>query len=110
MRRSLSGLQSAQIRRSAGEAVGYVVQNHALVHGRRTGLETKIEVLRLVEPLHGLEILRVQFCHVDEDVVIQFDAVLVLMGGAAVFGKGRKRPRLQRAVRGPAAAAPQKPL
>src|SRR6185369_4485614 len=49
-------------------------------------------------------ILPVQFFHVDEHVVIQFDTVLVLMGGAAVFGKGRKGPRSQRAVGGATAS------
>ena len=86
MRRNLADFQGAQIWRRAAEAIGHVVQNDAAIHGRGAGLEPEIEIFRAIELLNRFEILRVQLYDVDENVVIDGDAVLILMCGSGVFG------------------------
>ena len=90
MWRHLAEFQSAQIRRRSGETIGHIVQDHAAIDGRRARPEAEIQVVCPAEPLNRLEILRVQPWDVYEDIVIHVDTMLILMGSAAVFGKGRE--------------------
>jgi len=71
------------------------VQNHATIHNRGAGLEAKIEIIRPVQPLHRLQILRIQLWDVHEDIAIYIDAVLILMSRTTVFGESRELPPFQ---------------
>ncbi len=87
MRRSLAQFQRAQVGRPASKAIGDIGQDHAAVSRRRSRLEPEIEVLSLIERLNFLQILRIQFWDVDKNVVVDDDAVLILMCRPAVFGE-----------------------
>src|ERR1039457_63952 len=84
VRRRLSDFESPQIRRRTGESVRHIVQDHAAIHRRGAGLKPEIEIIRPVERLNRLQILRIQLWDVHEDVVIHVDAMLILVRGAAV--------------------------
>ena len=60
------------------------------IRGRRTRSQAEIEILRPVEPLNLLQIIRVQHWGLHEDVVI--------LGGAAVFSEGRELAGFERIV------------
>ena len=56
MRRRLSDLQSPQIRRSADESIGHIVQDHSAIDGSGARREPEIEILRPVQLLNRLQI------------------------------------------------------
>src|SRR5450432_2688609 len=90
VRRTLAQLQCAEIGRLAGKTIGDVGQDHATVRRRGSRLEPEIQVLGLVEGLNLLQILGIQFWNIDKDVVIDDDAVPILMCRPAVFGERRE--------------------
>src|SRR5712671_2194491 len=78
VRRRLAKFKGAEIRRLAVEAVRHIGQRHAAIDGGCAGLETEIEVFRFIEVLNSAKIFSVELRHIDEDVVVQRDAMLVL--------------------------------
>ena len=80
VRRGLTKFQRSKIGRPAGKAIRNVGQSHAAVDGRGTRFEAEVEVLRLVDRLHLLEIFRVESRDVHEHVVVNSNAMEILMG------------------------------
>ena len=98
MRRILTQFQRAQIGCAAGKAIGDIGQDHAVIDRGGARLEPEINVLGLVKRLNFLHILGIQRRDIDEDVVIDDDAMLILSSRLAEFGQGRELARLERFV------------
>jgi hypothetical protein len=79
--------QRSKIGCPAGEAISHIGQNHTAVDGRRIRFEAKVEFLRLVDRLHLLEIFRVEPWYVHEHVVVNSNAMEILMCPGAVVGE-----------------------
>src|SRR6185369_2252445 len=83
----LACFQRAEIRGATSESFIHVGEHHTAIHGGGIRLEPEIEVLGLVYLLNILEVVSVELRHFHEDVVIDSDAVFVLMRRLAVVGK-----------------------
>src|SRR5688572_32740740 len=80
-----SHFQRAQIRGSPGKTVGDVRQNHTAIDCSRSRLESKVELLRLVELLQAGDVLCIEAPNIHEDVVVDEGAVPILSGRLAVL-------------------------
>ena len=106
MRRRLAAFQRPEIRSATSESVGDSRQLCASVERRRSLAQRKIEVLGFVDLLHTGAVLRIEPRHLDEDVVIDQHAVLILLRCGAVLSECGETARLDRAVRHRRPAAP----
>src|ERR1043166_104017 len=95
MRRRLADLESAEVRRAPTESVRNVRQNHPSVDCCRSRLESEVERFGFVDFLDRRNVLSIEPRHVHEHVVVDEDAVLVLMGRATVLLKCLELARLQ---------------
>jgi len=80
VRQRLTQFDRAKIRRRPGIAIGHLRHDLALVHRRRSGFQPEIKILLLVQLLNGPDVLGVKRAHTLEGVVIDEDAVPILMG------------------------------
>jgi hypothetical protein len=99
VRRILAEFQGSEVRCPAGEGIRDVRQDHATINRGRVRFEPEVEILRLVKHLNLLQILRIESWHVDKDVVVYKDAMLILMCHADVFLERREPARFERPVR-----------
>src|SRR2546425_12974865 len=94
----LTKFQGTKIGRLPGKTIGHVGQGHAMINSCRTRLEPEIEIFCLVNPLHLLEISRVEIWDVHKHVIADGDTVKVLMCDFAVFGERQEPTRFQSRV------------
>ena len=94
-------LQRSQIHTLSNEVVGDVWQTHPTIDGSRPRRETEIEVVFVVDVLEDRDVLPIETRHIHESVVVDEDAVSVLIRRLHVLGQGRELARLQRPERRP---------
>ena len=80
VRQRLTQFDRAKIWRRPDIAICHLRDDQALVHRRRSGFQPEIKILHLVQLLNGPDVLGVKRAHTLEGVVIDEDAVLILVG------------------------------
>src|SRR5439155_25846045 len=85
-----ANLERAQIGSLTGEILIDVGQWQPAVHRHCIRLQPEVEVFGFIELLNFQTVLRVELRDGHEDVVVDEDAVLILVGGAAVVRKRRE--------------------
>ena len=89
MRNGRTDFERPEIWCSSTKAISHSGQNRTSVHWGCSGLQPKIEIFSFIEFLQRVDVLCIQAPDVHEDVVIDENAIAILAGGLAVFGKGR---------------------